>query len=305
MLGRQIRGVIAIVLCAAGLLPLIFRPVIPASWVLRLVVDSFLPWVWVPLLIAVLLALTTRSFFVIAVSLVPVIVWSVVFVPRILPLDAPAASTSDLTLVTQNIGSDASAIGGILSTITAEKPQVIALQEVTTDTAAEVTSTLSGDGYGYQTVTGTVGVWSTVPIKDVEPLTLGIGWYRAIRLDLETSQGSVRLYVVHALSVRLGDYSERNSMIAALSALVAEDASSPLIVAGDFNATIDDAAMSQLTDTVTEPRMSSGGFGFTWPSGFPMTRPDHIFLRGLTATRSDVLAASGSDHRGILVSAVF
>jgi vancomycin resistance protein VanJ len=44
-----------------------------------------------------------------------------------------------------------------------------------------------------------------------------------------------------------------------------------------------------------------GGFGFTWPAQAPVVRIDHVFVRGLDTTSTEVLPANGSDHRGLRV----
>jgi vancomycin resistance protein VanJ len=46
---------------------------------------------------------------------------------------------------------------------------------------------------------------------------------------------------------------------------------------------------------------AGAGFGFTWPSGFPMVRLDDVLTRGLVPVRSVVLSAVGAPqaHRPI------
>ncbi len=302
MLSRQARGLTALVIAVLGVLPIVARPIVPVSWALRLILDSFVPWTGIAIGVAIIMGVSTRALPVIGITLVPAIVWAAVFVPRILPLDPAPGSSSDLTIVTQNIGGDVASIHGMLAEITAQNPQVIALEEVTAESASQITETLADDGYSNVRLAGTVGVWSSLPLARSTALDLGLGWDRAIRVDVESKSGVVRLYIVHAASARFGANTERNSMIGTLTDLVAADASERLIVAGDFNATTDDHVMAGLMGIVSEPRLSSGGFGFTWPSGFPATSPDHILLRGLPPTQHVVLGATGSDHRGVAVS---
>src|SRR5699024_2261756 len=43
-----------------------------------------------------------------------------------------------------------------------------------------------------------------------------------------------------------------------------------------------------------------GGFGFTWPARFPVTRLDHVLYRGFGASFDEVLERGSSDHRAVL-----
>lgn len=306
MLTKKVRGIAALVCATTGLSAIIVRPIVPAPLLLRLFLDSFLPWTGLLIAVALALAISALALRGIVVSLVSVGVWVLVFVPQILPLDgASTISAPQLTVATQNIGTDTGAITRILSTVTAPAPDVIALEEVTDTMAPIITARLADDGYTYSSVIGTVGVWSRDRLTNVTPVTLAQGWKRALRLDIQTGGGAVRLYVVHAMSIFVGGHAERDAMLRTLTALVAADTSDRIIVAGDFNATTRDQAMAQLMTVVIEPRLTGGGFGFTWPSWFPMTRPDHILLRGVTATKHVILGASGSDHRGVVVAVTY
>lgn len=306
MLTKKVRGIAALICAVTGLSAIIVRPFVPAPLLLRLFLDSFLPWTGVLIVVALALAISALALRAIAVSLVSVGVWALVFVPQVLPLGGGAAvSTPQLTVATQNIGTDTGATASILNTVTAAAPDVIALEEVTDTMAPTITARLADDGYAYSSVIGTVGIWSRDRLTNITPVTLAQGWKRAMRVDVQTGGGPVRLYVVHAMSIFVGGHAQRDAMLHTLTGLVAADTSDRIIVAGDFNATTRDQAMAQLMAVVTEPPLTGGGFGFTWPSGFPMTRPDHILLHGVTATTHVILGAAGSDHRGVVVAVTY
>jgi vancomycin resistance protein VanJ len=98
---------------------------------------------------------------------------------------------------------------------------------------------------------------------------------------------------------RLSSY-ERDHTLRTLAATVAAVSADRMIVAGDLNTATTDrtlAAFAGMRDTQTD---AGRGFGFTWPSAFPLTRPDHILQRGMTTRRSWVVVAPGSDHRAIV-----
>jgi vancomycin resistance protein VanJ len=110
------------------------------------------------------------------------------------------------------------------------------------------------------------------------------------------------VYAVHLPSVRPGDTAARDDAVAELAALVAADPAARVLVLGDLNTATTDPVLDTLTAQVTDSRETvKGGFGFTWPADFPLTRPDHVLGRGVTAVSDTVLPAVGSDHRAVLV----
>ena len=151
--------------------------------------------------------------------------------------------------------------------------------------------------YKYSERVGTVGLWSQWPLGTVTPLELGLGWPRALHATVHRSDGDLSVYVVHLPSVRPGDTAARDQGVSELAALVAADTAQRVIVMGDLNTATTDPALSSLTGELADSRQSvDGGFGFSWPAAFPMTRPDHVLSRGLTVVSDQVLAADGSDH---------
>lgn len=73
-----------------------------------------------------------------------------------------------------------------------------------------------------------------------------------------------------------------------------------VLLLGDMNGTMNDRSLAPLTSQLRSAQGTAGsGFGFSWPSAFPMARIDQIMSRGLAPTDSWVLPADGSDHRAI------
>jgi vancomycin resistance protein VanJ len=144
-------------------------------------------------------------------------------------------------------------------------------------------------------------VWSRIPITGEQKLDLGLGWDRALWVELDTPGAPTRVYAVHLASVRPGQYQERDSMLANLTSTLKADHSERVVVVGDFNSASTDREFTPLTRVVHEGSQSDLGFGFTWPAKFPIARLDHALTRGMTTVTSTVLPDNGSDHRGILV----
>lgn len=260
--------------------------------------EDFLPWSGMLVLLLLVLAGVRRSALALVAAAALGAVWCVQFLPLALPHSEPG--TAALTAVSENItGSNPAPLATVRS-LQARHPDVLALQEMSASARGRIEDALARS-YPYREVVGTVGVWSTLPLSDAEPLSLGLGWDRALRVDVATSEGAVRLYVVHADSVRPGLHSGRDTMLAALTATVRADPSKRLVVLGDLNSASTDRQFTQLRSVLSEATTTTPGFGFTWPAPFPVVRIDHALTRGLTTLTSVVLPANGSNHLGIEV----
>ncbi|MEC3976442.1 endonuclease/exonuclease/phosphatase family protein [Amycolatopsis sp. H20-H5] len=248
--------------------------------------DSFLPWLGLVVVPLLLLAAVLRTKLGALAVLVPVLAWAVLFVPTL--VSGGDGGRAGLRVVTQNLGGSMSAT----SALAKSGADLIAVQERTGGTPA-----LDRE-HPYTAIVGTVGLWSRYPVADVRRLDLAQGWPRALRATVSTPDGPVSVYVVHLASIRIGESDGRDRALSELAALVDADPASRALVLGDFNTASTDRRFDSLTTTLTEART---GFGFTWPAGFPLTRPDHVLSRGFTSAGDSVLPSTGSDHRAVQV----
>jgi vancomycin resistance protein VanJ len=174
---------------------------------------------------------------------------------------------------------------------------IVALEELTGDAMTEVRRTL-GERYPHHYTVGTVGLWSRYPLRDATRVDVGLGWPRALRAVVQAGKADVTVYVMHLASARPGETTRRDETLAAAEKMIAKDSSRRLLLLGDLNTATTDRHRQGLVPPLTDAQQAAGeGFGFTWPSKFPITRPDHILYRGLDATTAGVEKAPGSDHR--------
>ncbi len=249
-------------------------------------VQSFLPWLLAPTLLVAAVALATGSRVGLLAVVLPIVTWAVLFVPQLVAGPGSETDTGEFRVATQNLGT-----GGPAPAL-ADVP-VVAVQELTDRNRPAVTTTLD-PAHPYAATVGTVGLWSRYPLTDIQRLDLGQGWARALRARMHTPTGEVTVYAVHLGSVRFGDTDSRNRTLRTLSDLVHQDPADRLLILGDLNTASTDPHLSTLTDTLHDAR---SGFGFTWPSAFPLTRPDHILTRGFTTRAATVLPPTAGDHR--------
>ena len=299
-----------------GLL-LLLHARVPDRGGLGSLVDTFLPWfgLFVPVLLAV--ALWRRSACAVLAVLLPAVVWAGLF-GGVLG-DKAQAADSDLTVVTHNVGAGNRDPAGTARALAASGADVLALEEITAQARGAYEKALA-EKYPHHAVLGTVGLWSRLPLSDVEPVDTAMDAgplgaarsaaqklpsNRALRATVTTDQGPVAVYVAHLGSVRVmprggfwTDSRDRNAQ--ALAEAIAAERSKRVLLLGDLNGTMDDRAFAGLTAQLTSAQEQAGdGFGFSYPADFPVVRIDQILVRGVTADRSWVLPATGSDHRPV------
>ena len=265
---------------------------------------TILPWLGLVIPVLFVIALLTRRRRAWLIVVVPLLVWAVAFVPTLVPLgwiSSAAASANSLTVASQNVHAGSGSAATSATTLADEGAHVIALEELDADARVAAASVLA-DSHPYSYTVGTVGLWSTYPIVNEQPLDLGLGWKRALAADIDTPQGLVSVYVVHAASFRPGEQTDRDTMLAELAAMVPNDENDRVIVLGDFNATSTDLALAPLQAELSEPNQSDVSLGFTWPANFPIGRIDHIFQRGLEATSLRTFESGSSDHLAVLAT---
>ena len=267
-----------------------------------LLLDSGLIWLGAAVPALALLALFARRKRVAVLVLVPALLWSLMFVPGLVPLAwfAPAPGKLSVSVASQNIEAHSGTGTASAKALAATGANVVAVQEMDATSRTDVRAVLDAH-YGHSYQVGTVGLWSSYPILNARPQSFGLGWNRALSAELDTPAGPVSIYVVHAASARPSDHTDRDIMLANLAATVARDDNKRIIAVGDFNAAASDRHFAPIKARLSEPNQDHGLAGFTWPAWpFPVTRLDHVLTRGLEVTSNTVFPAGDSDHRAVL-----
>ncbi|KQR24529.1 hypothetical protein ASF79_04940 [Agreia sp. Leaf335] len=300
------RALNAVVVAASLVLAAVIalHNLVPDVGGLGLVIDSAAPWLGLGIPVLFILAAFARRGRPWVAAFVPLVAWAFMFGASIVPLEwtAPPASASTLTVASQNVEASSGTGAASAADLVATGAQVVAIQEIDDASRDEISSVLDA-AYEYSYQVGTVGLWSSYPILNAQPWDLGLGWQRALAADLETPEGLVSIYVIHAASARLGDHGDRDEMLKNLADVLPNDENDRVIAVGDFNAASTDRAFKPILSQLSEPNQSDGLFGFTWPaSPFAVTRLDHFLQRGLDVTSNTVIPAGGSDHLAIVAT---
>ena len=259
--------------------------------------ETFLPWTGllvVPLLVA---ALVRRSALALVALLLPALVWGVSFGGRVFD---KRGTGGDLTIVSHNVNDENPDPAGTARALAASGAQVVALEELKKAEVPRYEDALAAT-YPHHSVQGTVGIWSTYPIHDTEPVAI-MPWTRALRTTVDSPKGPVAVFVAHLPSVRVRVDSGftangRDTALGLLSDAVASDPAPRKVLVGDFNGTTDDRALAPITGRLQSAQDEAGdGFGFSWPASLPLARIDQIFVTGVHPTAAWTLPATGSDH---------
>lgn len=265
--------------------------------------ETFLPWLGLPIPILAALAVVRRSAPAGLAVLLCIAVWLALFGEIVLP--AKGGGAHDLRVVTNNVHADNADPSGAARKIVAVGADVVALQELTGSELAAVGPVLA-EAYDYSYVRGTVGIWSRYPITSQRPVDLRLGWDRALRAIVKAPGGEVAVYVAHMPSVRVDvdqgfTADQRDDSAEALGQAIAEDPAQRIVLLADLNGSVYDRALSPITSQLESAQAAAGaGFGFSWPAAFPLARIDHVLTKGVRPTRCWVLPANGSDHRPVV-----
>jgi vancomycin resistance protein VanJ len=297
--GRWRRGlVLAAVALVGGALMVLHSRVPNVIGNLGSLLQTFLPWTGLLVPVVLAGALLRRSVTAVAAVLVPALVWLNLFGGALVD---KTGSGGELMVVSHNVDAGNADPAATARDLAGSGADLLALQEIPHG-QEDVYAAELAENYPYHSVQGTVGLWSRHPIRDILSVDIGMAWPRAMRATVAAPGGDVAAYVAHLPSVRVQfragfTAGQRDRAADRLGHAVAREPVERVVLLGDLNGTMNDRSLAPLTSQLRSTQGASGaGFGFTFPRGFPVTRIDHILVRGLEPVSSWSLAATGSDH---------
>lgn len=261
--------------------------------------ESFLPWLGVVVVVLLVLALVRRSALALGALLLPAAAWTYLFGGLLLP--APEPGSEDLVVVQHNVGDENTDPAGTARALARAEPDLVALEELVPP-ALEVYARTLGPDYPYRAVRGTVGLWSKYPLSgsrtlDIKPRGIEEAWERGLRTVAHTPRGDVAVYVAHLPSVRVGTSglasSRRDESASLLGDALAAEELRRVVLLGDLNGTVDDRALRPLTDALN---VAERGLALSFPARFPLARIDQVMARAGTVGAIRTLPATASDH---------
>ncbi|GAA2699323.1 endonuclease/exonuclease/phosphatase family protein [Micromonospora olivasterospora] len=296
---RGRRGLLLTVLAVLLAAVLAGHRAVPNLRGLGSLLDSVTPLLGLAVPVLAVAGLLRRSRLALLAVLLPATVWAVLYGRALLP---PAGGSGPVTLrvASQNLRAGNPDPAATVDSLAAGGADLIALQEVDGDD--RVAGALR-ERYPHHAAVTTVALWSRYPVREYAGVDTGLGWTRALRAVVATPDGDLVVYVAHLGSARAGHTATRDETVRELAAAVRADAAPRLVVLGDLNTATTDRVFAPLARLLRDAQADAGqGFGFTWPAGLPVTRPDHVLYRGLTPTSAGVVRTPASDHRAVVAS---
>jgi vancomycin resistance protein VanJ len=324
---RQI-AVLVIVVCVLLLAVLLGHRYLPDFMGFGSLIDTFLPWIFVPLALALPAALLSLKKWAIGICLLTCAVWAGDFGPTL--MRSGGSGPADIRVLSQNVSvsdSGTTDLSGIALLAQERGADIVVLQGLSKNTQSADQQVPAR--FGYHMAMYEFVVWSRFPIGAVQPVDLAGGrpaepgqessaamvqatsgqFGGLLRFTVDAGQGrQVTVYAVHLPQPSLSHDGFGVARGAALEQLVDDvqaEKSPDLIVVGDLDVAQTDRAMGPLlksgTGLVSAQAKAGSGFGFTWPATFPMVRLDDVLARGLAPVASVVLPAVGPKqaHRPI------
>ncbi len=270
-------------------------------------------WLLLPAYPLAVAAIVTRRKALAGVA-VALVLGNVVWASQMVELgrDQPAPTgAATLHLVTANVLVTNPDIAGLGRDLAATGADVIALQEVSAEHLAGLRASGLLDSYPYQ-VLDPLPEFHGSAILSRLPLTDGRAFDVAgspmTRADISTTTGIVRLINVHTVAPLEESQVIRWHAQLDLLAQLKPPEGGALVMAGDFNATLDHAPMNALVAGGMRDAFSEAGHGIgaTWPQASgPMPalmRLDHVLVsETVVVMNAEVQANPGSDHRRLSV----
>lgn len=247
--------------------------------------ETFLPWLGVPVVALLGVASLRRSRAAVAATALPAVVWAVMFGTSVFPGSPPPGPpepSSVLTVLQHNVADDNATPATTANTLAGAGADLIALEELTPATLPAYEAALT-PRHPHRFIAGTVGLWSRYPLTDTRPLdikpkAITAEWNRGLRATVRTPAGDIAAYVAHLPSVRIRPQDGfgtawRDESATALGTAVAGEQLARIVLLGDLNGTVHDRGLAPLTSRLT-PALR--GFAFTWPAAFPEIGRAHV-----------------------------
>ncbi|MBW8805126.1 MAG: hypothetical protein JF587_14965 [Catenulisporales bacterium] len=287
-------------------------------------VDSFLPWTFVPLALMVPGALLSRDKWAVGVTLLACGVWGGDFGPEL--ARSGGSGPADLRILSQNVSSPAPDLTDIARLAEQRQADIVVLQGLSSGDVLAADQSVPAR-YPFHLAMYEFVVWSRFPlVHGSQPMDLAahasdpnqpsqmadatsgqFGGLLRFTVQLDPNRVAT-VYAVHLPQPSLSHDGFGVARAGALEQLVAAVKAEPepnLVVVGDLDLAQTDRGMASLLNSATRlvsvQAKAGAGFGFTWPASFPMMRLDDVLTRGLKPVRSVVLPAVGAKqaHRPI------
>lgn len=327
---RQQTATAVMVLSALISLFLLGHRFLPGTKGAASLLESWLPWLAIPIGVLLLSAVAVRKPRALIASVVAVAVWAAGYGPALLPRGG--SLPAQLRVFSVDVNGQPGELSRAGAMAVAQHADLVALQDVYGNLSTSAAEARLNAAYppANHITQYEFGVWSKYPIVASTPIDLGTTTsdtagsddsglvadgvsqqvFGALKVTIAAPQGDLVVYVVHIPQPVLNDdgfSTVRDAAVRQLVKVISADPAPRLIVVGIVNVAATDREFSLVQQglNLTSAQSAAGaGFGFTWPAEFPAVRLDDLLTRsGVTAVRSVVMPpiGTGRTHLPIMV----
>lgn len=287
---------------------------------------SFIPLLFAPIIVCLVLAALWRRrlLLVVTVAALAVMVWW--HHGYLLPGERVSASAAAATqtaadpadsaarIMTLNTHNGDASAQEVVDLVRSQNVEVLCMQELSDEFIAELGNAGIYDLLPYYVISdaasevsngGRNGIWSLSPMSNVSGNLLPIETSSMPAGTVQIGGRSVRVVSVHPNSPVRGAQDLWDSGLSVIGSL--SDYDHTYLVMGDFNSTWDHARFRELLGSsfVDAGEQSGEGFHMTYPSGAlpSLIEIDHIVYArnsGLVVSSLEAIEVGGTDHRALL-----
>jgi endonuclease/exonuclease/phosphatase (EEP) superfamily protein YafD len=307
---HPVLSTLAALLCVGVAVPTVARALGAEPGVLA-IATALMPFVTAAAVVTLSIALASRNRTVIVVASV----LAVVNVAWQLPLyvaDPGDPGTPALRVAASNLKFGSGDAQTVVDLVRSQQVDVLALEELTPDAVRRLHDAGLDEVLPYSiarpdpSFSGT-GLWSRLPLKNTREVS-GLAAHAVAGQVTDPTGTVVTVVAVHPLAPGPYDHSGRDEDFSVLRAALAA-IPGPVVVAGDFNATRDQAPFRDLESDGFRDAADQAGAGFvaTFPANRgarPVVAIDHVVARDL-AQRATVWVAvtiPRSDHLAVVAT---
>jgi endonuclease/exonuclease/phosphatase (EEP) superfamily protein YafD len=277
----------------------------PLAWVIALT-----PYVGLAAVVGAFLAIASRSVVVIALAL-GCVVLQIAWVVPLYTKDADRTISGDaLTVMTSNILVGRGDCETVVQLVEDRNVDLLAMQELTPDAVDQLRAAGLNQLLPYRWLDESaagIGIWSRFPLSD-PPAGSAVSW-PVIGRQVAVPGLPLTFLAVHPAAPLTPDHTKWTQDQPRLRRAL-NSVPGAVVVAGDFNATLDHKIMRELQrDGFTDASEATGsGINATWPQGygfrFPLVAIDHVMHRDvdIAAVGVDTAIVPGADHRAVIAT---
>lgn len=281
-------------------------------WILLAALGAWVTPVLVLAVVILALCRLRRSALIALLSLLVAVSWLKPYPHGGGHADGPPGGGLQLRVMTQNLLFGEADAPALVARVRAERPDVLMLTELTPDAvrrldAAGLAELMPHRVLAPQEHASGSGLYSTHDLLD--PGTVPGTEFAAVRARIELAGKLITVAAVHPTPPQLTPWAADHAvLLARFGPQLA--AGEPVVLAGDFNATVFNGPFRRLLQAGFVDAGAAGAWawqGQTWPTDRsplpPAIRIDHVLgPRGTVVERVATYPLAGSDHRGLVAT---